>query len=77
MRHVYLVIDSSRAMEDKDLRPNRFIATLKVDILYGTNHARVFSGDCVENMLKCCFCLVFCALAVHWFPIERSDTVLH
>ena len=34
MRHVYLVIDSSRSMEDTDLRPNRFIATLKVNCVW-------------------------------------------
>ncbi|XP_056447767.1 general transcription factor IIH subunit 2 isoform X1 [Gadus chalcogrammus] len=30
MRHLYVVIDSSRTMEDMDLRPNRLKATLKL-----------------------------------------------
>lgn len=30
MRHVYVVIDCSRSMEDQDLKPNRLTSTLKV-----------------------------------------------
>ncbi|KAM4637190.1 general transcription factor IIH subunit 2-like [Amazona ochrocephala] len=30
MRHLYVVIDGSRAMEDQDLKPNRLTCTLKV-----------------------------------------------
>lgn len=31
MRHLYVVIDSSRSMEDQDLKPNRLTSTLKVN----------------------------------------------
>lgn len=30
MRHLYVVIDCSRSMEDQDLKPNRLTSTLKV-----------------------------------------------
>ena len=30
MRHLYVVIDTSRTMEDQDLKPNRLTSTLKV-----------------------------------------------
>lgn len=30
MRHLYVVVDCSRSMEDQDLKPNRLTATLKV-----------------------------------------------
>lgn len=30
MRHLYVVIDGSRTMEDQDLKPNRLTCTLKV-----------------------------------------------
>ncbi|XP_055055109.2 general transcription factor IIH subunit 2 [Misgurnus anguillicaudatus] len=30
MRHLYLVVDSSRSMEDQDLKPNRLTSTLKL-----------------------------------------------
>uniref|UniRef100_A0A8C7Q637 General transcription factor IIH, polypeptide 2 n=1 Tax=Oncorhynchus mykiss TaxID=8022 RepID=A0A8C7Q637_ONCMY len=29
MRHLYVVIDTSRTMEDQDLKPNRLTSTLK------------------------------------------------
>lgn len=31
MRHLYVVIDCSRSMEDQDLKPNRLTSTLKVN----------------------------------------------
>lgn len=30
MRHLYVVVDGSRTMEDQDLKPNRLTCTLKV-----------------------------------------------
>jgi len=33
MRHLYVVVDGSRTMEDQDLKPNRLTCTLKV-LLY-------------------------------------------
>jgi len=30
MRHLFVIIDSSRSMEDQDLKPNRLTSTLKV-----------------------------------------------
>jgi len=30
MRHVFLVLDMSNAMENRDLKPNRLTATVKV-----------------------------------------------
>lgn len=30
MRHLYVVIDCSKSMEDQDLKPNRLTSTLKV-----------------------------------------------
>uniref|UniRef100_A0A663N8B1 Uncharacterized protein n=1 Tax=Athene cunicularia TaxID=194338 RepID=A0A663N8B1_ATHCN len=32
MRHLYVVVDGSRTMEDQDLKPNRLTSTLKVCI---------------------------------------------
>lgn len=32
MRHLYVVIDCSRSMEDQDLKPNRLTSTLKVTL---------------------------------------------
>lgn len=32
MRHMYVVVDGSRTMEDQDLKPNRLTCTLKVII---------------------------------------------
>lgn len=32
MRHLYVVVDGSRTMEDQDLKPNRLTCTLKVFI---------------------------------------------
>lgn len=33
MRHLYVVIDCSRSMEDQDLKPNRLASTLKVTVV--------------------------------------------
>uniref|UniRef100_A0A8C5L995 General transcription factor IIH subunit 2 n=1 Tax=Jaculus jaculus TaxID=51337 RepID=A0A8C5L995_JACJA len=33
MRHLYVVIDGSRTMEDQDLKPNRLTCTLKIGII--------------------------------------------
>ncbi|XP_061324706.1 general transcription factor IIH subunit 2 isoform X2 [Pezoporus flaviventris] len=33
MRHLYVVIDGSRAMEDQDLKPNRLTCTLKLGLI--------------------------------------------
>jgi hypothetical protein len=30
MRHVVVIVDCSKAMEDKDLKPNRHVVVLKV-----------------------------------------------
>ena len=30
MRHMFLVLDCSRAMEDKDLKPDRMVCSVKV-----------------------------------------------
>lgn len=38
MRHLYVVVDGSRTMEDQDLKPNRLTCTLKVFL-----HSKVFS----------------------------------
>lgn len=40
MRHLYVVIDCSRSMEDQDLKPNRLTSTLKVNSVadYYTGH---------------------------------------
>lgn len=35
MRHLYVVIDCSRSMEDQDLKPNRLTSTLKVTVAPG------------------------------------------
>ncbi|CAO2592793.1 General transcription factor IIH subunit 2 [Lemmus lemmus] len=31
MRHLYVVVDGSRTMEDQDLKPSRLTCTLKVE----------------------------------------------
>ena len=31
MRHLFVIIDMSSAMEDQDLKPNRLFSTIKVD----------------------------------------------
>ncbi|PNJ60883.1 GTF2H2C isoform 7, partial [Pongo abelii] len=33
MRHLYVVVDGSRTMEDQDLKPNRLTCTLKIGII--------------------------------------------
>ena len=33
MRHLFLVIDMSQSMEDQDLKPNRLLATAKVQLI--------------------------------------------
>uniref|UniRef100_A0A8C1MYN7 General transcription factor IIH subunit 2 n=2 Tax=Cyprinus carpio TaxID=7962 RepID=A0A8C1MYN7_CYPCA len=38
MRHLFVIIDSSRSMEDQDLKPNRLTSTLKVKQEGGEAH---------------------------------------
>lgn len=34
MRHMYIVIDLSQCMIEKDLKPTRITCTIRVDIIY-------------------------------------------
>ena len=43
MRHMFLVLDASRAMQDKDLKPDRITCTLKVQALYVRRSCGLFS----------------------------------
>lgn len=40
MRHLYVVIDCSRSMEDQDLKPNRLTSTLKVSPRAASTHSK-------------------------------------
>lgn len=44
MRHLYVLIDCSRSMEDQDLKPNRLTSTLKVNSVadYDTGHQQPY-----------------------------------
>ncbi|KAM9329935.1 general transcription factor IIH subunit 2 isoform 4-T4 [Gastrophryne carolinensis] len=37
MRHLYVIIDGSRTMEDQDLKPNRLTSTLKIGLIMTRN----------------------------------------
>ncbi|XP_041042248.1 general transcription factor IIH subunit 2 isoform X2 [Carcharodon carcharias] len=37
MRHLYVIVDMSRSMEDQDLKPNRLTSTLKIGIVTTKN----------------------------------------
>ncbi|XP_067885676.1 general transcription factor IIH subunit 2 isoform X2 [Heterodontus francisci] len=37
MRHLYVILDMSRSMEDQDLKPNRLTSTLKIGIIITKN----------------------------------------
>lgn len=60
MRHLYVVIDCSRSMEDQDLKPNRLTSTLKVTMATGPWRctAAVF-----DRLLLVRLCLFFASAA--------------
>uniref|UniRef100_UPI003AAE39BE general transcription factor IIH subunit 2 isoform X6 n=1 Tax=Centroberyx gerrardi TaxID=166262 RepID=UPI003AAE39BE len=52
MRHLYVVIDCSRSMEDHDLKPNRLTSTLKVGIITTKNKRAEKLTDLAGNPKK-------------------------
>ncbi|PWA16016.1 hypothetical protein CCH79_00019370, partial [Gambusia affinis] len=51
MRHLYVVIDCSRSMEDQDLKPNRLTSTLKLMEGFIDEY---FDQNPISQMLHCC-----------------------
>lgn len=55
MRHLYVVIDCSRSMEDQDLKPNRLTSTLKVTLATELWRCTAAVVDCLLVVRFCLF----------------------
>lgn len=70
MRHLYVVIDCSRSMEDQDLKPNRLTSTLKVTVVTEAWCCTAAIFDC---LLFVSFSLSFCLQLMEGFVAEYFD----
>lgn len=70
MRHLYVVIDCSRSMEDQDLKPNRLTSTLKVTVVTEAWCCTAAVFDC---LLFVSFSLSFRLQLMEGFVAEYFD----
>lgn len=55
MRHLYVILDASESMSNQDLKPTRFLCSLKVN----SAQKRRLLRKCMYSLLIICFVLSF------------------